>query len=138
MTKTLEESIKERKLLAEEKRVVLKSSSVATELGILIHTWTGHLNSDEVEETINTYEFKSDNLAIKSDGYSRITYNGRTVFEGGYGKIEAYIPGEWETELEDLYKKSLIAGSKRMEEARFKREATANKKISEIKDKFGL
>ena len=72
MAKTLEEKIEERKKQASKKDIDIKSYFVARYLGSLTNHWEGHINSDEVKETIDTYEFSKGDLHVRCSNYNNV------------------------------------------------------------------
>jgi hypothetical protein len=69
--------------------------------------------------TWHTAAFGSDGYDDDGD-YVTITYGGKTVFEGrGYSAygVEAYVPGDWEKELDKLAKQAEAIIQKRRDDA---------------------
>ena len=139
MDKDLEAKIKERKKLAGDKKIVIKADSVAKYVGSLTNSWTGHLNSEKVTETIEIYTFSDKNLKIVSEGgLTKIAYKGQDVFKERYTEVEKYIPGAWERKLDDLYKKAEEICEKRTEEEEQKRNKKKAEKEAEEREKWGF
>ena len=98
-----EKLIEIRKQEARDKKLADKTRLVYEELG----GWKTHFK----------YFANIDSLRLGAIGreYTIIRYKGKTVFEEDLGggteseRIGAYIPGEWEANLERLYEKALDA-----------------------------
>ena len=140
MAKTLEEKIEERKKEASGKNIFTKGYDVGMYFGSLTNHWEGHLNSDEVTETRDTYEFSKDGLYVRCNtgGSVEIKYQGLTVFESNHEEIASYVPGKWESALTKLYVQANKA-SKEKKLEKEKRKAEQKKEEQRKKAaKFGL
>ena len=100
-----EKLIEIRKQEARDKKLADKTRLVYEELG----GWKTHFD----------WFINIDSLKLGAIGrtYATIIYKGKRVFQeefdGVSGTIEAYIPGEWEANLERLYEKALDAQKKK-------------------------
>ena len=89
---------------AVRRKIGKKAYTVARELGNK-HRLTGSYFGDE-EAEIRSYRFSKKELCIKAEyeGSSRIIYNYEEVFKEFRGKIQVYVPGNWEKKINELYK----------------------------------
>lgn len=71
-----------------------------------------------------------------------VYYKGYKVFEEDRGDLNCYVPGEWEVELERLYKVAMPTEKANKKHTKMVREALAQHKknswISEMKDRWGF
>ncbi len=123
MTKTLEEKIEERIQQAMDRNIIGKAGAVAEGLGSPFKLE----NEDAIEQgycydkgslkvkklnvtAFAKYDFSGRNLVSTS-----VQFGGEVKFYAEDDKIEAYIPGDWEKELDKSYKVVSAQAEKRAE-----------------------
>lgn len=112
MGKSLERLIEERRKEAKGKNFFEKALKITDYLG---HSRTKNNTQhnyyfDGLFE-INSFELDLDNgltIIIGSEWGTKITYRGGLVFYGDrcHSDVYSYVPGEWEKEFEQLYRKA--------------------------------
>ncbi len=68
----------------------------------------------------------------------KVNYSEGLVFDSRNNEIDLYIPGEWESELEDLYLEVAEAVRAREEEYRLREEESLKEKEGELRAKWQL
>jgi len=112
MTRTLEEKIEERKKQASDRNIIGKISAVAEKFGAPVK-----LENDDAREEGYRYErgslkvTKLEVTAFGTHGFlgrnfvsTSVKYGGEERFYAEDKEIKMYIPGNWEKELNKLYK----------------------------------
>jgi len=105
------------------KEEVEKKNISGTAYFIAQYLGEGHRNKGNLGEIDEKYKFEDDefiistNLVLTSDGgcgmSKEIKFKGRRVFYEGGLDIYTYIPGNWETKLNNLYKKAMETNKKK-------------------------
>ncbi|MBI2672706.1 hypothetical protein HYX19_00435 [Candidatus Woesearchaeota archaeon] len=130
MDKDLERKIGERRQEAQNKKIYEKARMIAQVLG-----WRKRYIDDESGE-IYTYGFVCNPFEIKVEGLVTCLYNNKKVFSGD--PIECYIPGEWETKLEELYLKAVKTKEEQIKESLIRKEKQRIEEEKELRRMFGL
>ena len=141
MTTTLEEKIEERKKQAENRNISVKASTIAKYFGFR------RTKPDCGDET-TVYKFSNENFVINNQwtvyregvvGFGTdISYKEQTVFSMGGGTIYSYVPGDWETELNNLYASAQKAESVVRAVKNERQQTEQAEKEADLRKKFGL
>ena len=112
MIRNLEKRIEERKQQARDRNIIGKAQAVAEKLGTFVQ-----LENDDAREEGHRYENESLKVtrleinAFPTHGFSgrnfvstSVKYGGEERFYAENEEIKMYIPGNWERELNKLYK----------------------------------
>jgi len=150
----LEKKIEARKKQAHDRHISSKAALVANTLGHR-NEWDEHSHGSHNEGHRSVYDkdglriTDEFNMVTSSDGggglggSTTVEYKGKKVFEEySSGRIEAYAPGAWEKQLDDLNvvaeKKDAENRRKAAAEAKAAEQRETARKRKDINDKWGL
>jgi hypothetical protein len=133
MGKDLERRIEARMEEANEKQIIGKAHTIAKYLGS-----GGREYSRGVEST--EYSFNENGFEIKNSLFlsNRVKFEGKVVYNSGDARSGSFVPGVWEEEFNELYKKA--AKVKVKEDAKGKLAKTKLKRDEgrRLRKKWGL
>lgn len=141
MDKNLEQQIEERKKQALTKGFVDKGRTIAENLGYGGRkTYADADGGGDIEYA--DFNFGNDKVKITYlFGEVTITDHAqqKIVFDGTFGDtIRTYIPGNWETEIEELHKQALARTKELSEQENLRKKSEEEQKEAQERAKWGL
>jgi hypothetical protein len=141
MGKDLERRIEARMEEANEKQIIGKAHTIAKYLGSGGREYSRGVESTEYSFNENGFEIKN-SLFLSNDGGggggTRVKFEGKVVYNSGDARSGSFVPGVWEEEFNELYKKA--AKVKVKEDAKGKLAKTKLKRDEgrRLRKKWGL